>query len=375
MRVKTFRGKNMGAVLSQVKCEMGSEAVILSNQTVRENGEQVCEVMAALDSTTEIPSPRNSEAKPGNGDARNAPCGQANRGGAAPLGDWRNEWMEIKDHLLAFLKPKMELDRLEPRQRLAMEYLEKEGVDACVLLSVYRSIKEQNENAVLPALARLVAVRPLDAESWPQPLQIIAGPHGVGKTTTLLRVALAYKKENPKASVYVVNADGGQGKGRLILRHYAELSGLLYKDIHSKDDVDALAGAAGKDDRIFVDMPGLKAGRELRERLTELGLENREDAALHLALSPSYAPAQIRFFVEKHQSGLAGSIIWTKLDEAISFGSLINTAHYSGLPISALAFGPELKNNMVKATSCALWKLIFKRETPGANRDKTDGIG
>jgi len=375
MRVKTFRGKNMGAVLSQVKSEMGSEAVILSNQTVRENGEQLCEVMAALDSATEAPAPKKAKAKPGNGDARKPACHPAHNGGAAPLGDWRNEWMEIKDHLLAFLKPKMELESLEPRQRLAMEYLEKEGVDACVLLSAYRSIKEQGENAVLPALARIVGVRPLDAESWPQTFQIIAGPHGVGKTTALLRTALAYKRENPKASVYVVNADGGQGKGRLILRHYAELSGLLYRDVHSKDDVEALAEAAGKNDRIFVDMPGLKAGQELRERLAELGLEKRDDAALHLALSPSYAPAQLRFFMEKHQSGLAGSIIWTKLDEAVSFGSLINMAHYSGLPISALAFGPDLKHTMVKATSSALWKLIFKRETPGADRDKTCAIG
>ncbi len=371
MRVKTFRGKSMGEVLGLVKGEMGPDAVILSNQTVSDNGEQVCEVMAALDAPAQ-PKQQASTRVPGNGNGsgRGASCAAGFL--TAEPGDWRREWLEIKDHLVALLKPKMELGVLEPRQRLAMEYLEKEGVEACVLLSVYRSIKEQGETTVLPALSRLVAVRPLDAASWPQPIQIMAGPHGAGKTTALLRAALAHKRAHPRAPVLVVNAGGGQGQGRLILRHYAELSGLIHKELHGPEDIEPLlmsAGAPGGNGRIFVDMPGLKQGETMGERLAALGLSGREDAAAHLVLSPVYAKAQLDAFVDKYQSGLAGSVIWTKLDEACSFGNIINTAHYAGLPVSALAYGPGLKNSMVKASANALWKLIFKRETPGLDRD------
>ncbi len=49
MRVKTFRGESMRAVLAQVRQELGPEAVILGNQTVREDGRSLCEVMAALE--------------------------------------------------------------------------------------------------------------------------------------------------------------------------------------------------------------------------------------------------------------------------------------------------------------------------------------
>ena len=365
MRVKTFRGKDMQAVLGLVKAEMGPEAVILSNQTINESGERQCEIMAALESEAAPTKKRTAPDRAAvsrNGNGRGKSYGPLVDGE-----DWKREWGEIKDHFMALLKPRMELDRLAPRQRLAMEFLEKEGVESSALLAVYRSIKERGEKSVLPALSRMVGVRPLVPDAWPQTFQALAGPHGVGKTTTLLRLALAHKRARPKADVHVVNA-APRGAGRLVLRHYAELSGLIYKEIRSENDFNHLAETMTDEDRAFVDLPALTRDETLEEWLDAHGMGGRADVAVHTLLSPSYGEAQLRRFADRYRPAGAGSIVWTKLDEACSFGGLINMAQHTGLPVSALAFGPELKNCMAPASANAVWRLIFKHEPPESEK-------
>ena len=62
---------------------------------------------------------------------------------------------------------------------------------------------------------------------------------------------------------------------------------------------------------------------------------------------------------------MPGSLVWTKLDEAVSFGSIVNVACAAGLPVSALSFGAELKESLAPATEPLIWRLIFKRQIPG----------
>jgi flagellar biosynthesis protein FlhF len=383
MRVKTFRGENMAAVLAQVRQELGSEAVILGNQTVREDGRCLCEVMAAL----EHPMPAIPEqtaaksngngSKPGNG-ANGSKSGNGANGGksaafpAAPSADWNREWGEIKGHLLALLRPRMDFGSLTPRQRLALEFMEREGVDEASILAIYSSIAERGEGTVIPALSRIVRVKPLTPDVWPRTAHMFIGPSGVGKTTTLLRLALAANRKTP-GRVLVVNADGGRGKGRLLLRHYAELSGLTYAEIDGPEDFRRLLDGATSGKAVFVDTPSLRGEGAMNDWCDAMGLAGRDGLAAHLVMSPLFAPAQARHYLTVNRCEHLASLIWTKLDEACNFGSLVNMAHASSLPVSALAFGPDLSQGMAPATGKAVWKLLFKHQLPGEYSDTDAG--
>jgi flagellar biosynthesis protein FlhF len=367
MRVKTFRGENMAAVLSQVRQELGSEAVILGNQTVREDGRCLCEVMAAL----EQPSEPLPETRPAKADGNGARNGDGSNGGARPAAsttspppDWNREWGEIKGHLLALLRPRIDFSSLSPRQRLALEYLEREGVDEASVLAIYRSIVERGEETVIPALSRLIRVKPLTSEFWPSTAHMLIGPSGVGKTTTLLRLALATKRQSP-GRVLMINADGGRGKGRLLLRHYAELSGLSYAEPDGPADFNRLLDGAASGDAVFVDTPSLRGEGAVDAWCREMGLGGRQGLAAHLVLSPLFAPAQAAHYLAVNRCEHLASLIWTKLDEACNYGSLVNMAHASALPISALTMGPELSQGLAPATGKAVWKLLFKHQLPG----------
>ena len=392
MQVKTYTGKSPADALTRIKAELGDDAVILSNKTVEENGSKHCEIVVGIESYPAVEgSFAESLAQAGRrgrdrvsistaaAARRNAVWGGNGTGARTNRDDYltdaldgsshfSREWRQIKRHFLSLMKSQLDFEALAPRQRVAMEYLEREGVSEIGLAQVYRRLIPDPEQAVLPVLEELVRAKPFGPRTHPEKFHFLAGPHGVGKTSCTLRLGLAAKRENSKTRVCLVSAGNGGGGGRKILRHYAELSGLAFREAVSAEDFQALFAEARSFDLVLIDLPGLERGRTLADWMEERGLAPGRDTALHLVLSPHYAPAQMETFLDQYQGPGAQSLIWTKLDEACTFGELVNTAQLSGLPVSALSYGPGLTDGLAAAEPEALWRLFFKHELPRPGR-------
>ncbi|MBO4300544.1 MAG: flagellar biosynthesis protein FlhF [Desulfovibrio sp.] len=347
MQVKTFTGTSSQEILARIKAEMGPDAVILGNRTYRRNGEVCHEITAGLD---------------------RAAAENSTPGGTPPSGwgEWHKEWMQIKDQLFALMKPAIQLERLTPRQRVALEYLQREGVSDAVAVGLYQRLLAEPGSSVLECLCSMVPVKAWGADNWGQHIHLMTGPFGFGKTTTALRFALQLRRDNPEAHIAFVNADCLRGNGRLVLRHWAELSNFTYMEAPDKNAMDRALQATADADTVFVDVPGLGRGNSMDQWRAHMGLDV-VDAATHLTLSPFFDAMQTEAFLQRYKSQGPGSIVWTKLDEAVSFGSIVNIACASGLPISALSYGAELKESLAPATEPLVWRLVFKRQLPGQN--------
>jgi flagellar biosynthesis protein FlhF len=282
---------------------------------------------------------------------------------------WQEEWSDIKQQLLAIMKPAASLDALSPRQRLAVEFLRREGVEEDALQQLCAGLHRDPSTSILVPLGGLVPICPWNSDNWPQRIQVIAGPFGAGKTTVAVRLALALRKSRPGMRICLLNADAARGNGRLLLRHYCELSDMAYKEASTTPElvVALKQGLREGFDRVIVDLPGLSRGRCLRTLLDDAGLSGPADAgpespAVHLALSPHYM--EIHAVLERYRTAHRSGIVWTKLDEAEHFGRMVNVGAATGLPVSALSFGPGLGNSLAPVKENMLWRLLFKREMP-----------
>ncbi len=464
MHVKTYLGRRTQDILTQIKEELGPDAIILSNRSVRKDGERYYEVTAGVE--RHLPAPdtapaagaSKSTAKAAYATARNdgdfddfllpgaragskSPQkrqgasllgGHGNHGGQGsttglpnlpglgsqgshasagrrksdynadssifdspsvkelasqwvndshildseagnsqnPVGwaQWHKEWSQIKDHLFALMKPSIQMERLSPRQRVALEYLQREGVSDMVVLELYRKLLASPGDSVLQSLSDIVPVQPWGDDIWPQRLHCFAGPYGAGKTTTALRMALQLRNQNPECRIAFINADCLRGNGRLVLRHWAELSDFAYVEAQDNVSMKKALVVHATADKIFVDLPSVSTENTLQELYARLGLRSdmAGSKATHCVLSPSYDGQQLVNFLKRYAPDSAGSIVWGKLDEAINFGSIVNVAASCRLPVSALSYGAELRDTLSVASPSLLWRLIFKRQLPSA---------
>ncbi len=363
MQVKIFTGGSTQEVMAQIKAELGSDAVILDSRNIQENGKKMVRMTAALDRIEPSAAPSPMPA-PGLG------SGSAFMGVSSGQ-QWMQEWHGIKRQMLALMKPAMRLDALEARQRAAMEFLDQAGAGDQALLELYRRIFDKPSASILEPLAELMPVKPWGFNEWPERVHLVAGPFGAGKTTTTVRLALALQKARAGTRICIVNADAERGNGRLLLKHYAGLSDIVYREASSAMEMAGVMGEIATQgfDRVIVDLPGVGRDQHLLDVLAAFALDRMDSVrmAAHLVFSPYYSTEMQARLLNRYRTGLPSSIIWSKLDECGQFGPMLNMAVASGLPISCFSFGPGLLNSLVPAKQPALWRLLFKHELPTAN--------
>jgi flagellar biosynthesis protein FlhF len=139
-------------------------------------------------------------------------------------------------------------------------------------------------------------------------------------------------------------------------------------DVRSADDWRTLLRESQQFEKIFIDLPGLSREKNLEDWFTAKGFEMPEDAAVHLVLSPHYSSTCLQRFAKHFHVPSLASVVWTKLDEAESYGSMINLGYVTNLPVSALCYGPSLSACLAAAENQLLWKMIFTHRLPDKRR-------
>ncbi len=348
MQVKTFIGQNTKQALDKVKAELGLEAVILSSRERVENGQRIVEVTAGTD--------KENDPKVSN---QSSPVGWS---------EWHREWDRLKGHIYTLMQPALQWELLNPHQRVALEYLQKEGVEQEVIVEFYNALLKANkqnakQKAMLAVMAGFVPVKAFNLANYPQKIHIMAGPYGSGKTSVALRLAMQRKAERQNISIGFINTDSMRGNGRLVLRHWADLSGFPYFEAPDANAMKAALKACKDLHCIFIDMEGLTKNENLEDKIKELGLSDFQ-AVVHLILSPHYN--NLKEILNRYKNNFPSSLIWTKVDEVNHYAELINVAVRTKLPISALSFGSALQGTLLPAEEAQVWKLILKHQLPSA---------
>jgi flagellar biosynthesis protein FlhF len=217
--------------------------------------------------------------------------------------------------------------------------------------------------SVLDALASLLPVSPAvdtapaRAEGRPRVIAVV-GPTGVGKTTTVAKIA-ADCRVRLGLRVGIVAADAYRVGAVDQLHAYAQILGAPMRAADSPSAVRSAMLDLAWCDVVLVDT----AGRSHRDspRIAEIGavLQAARPDDTHLVLSGASAARTLSEAAVAFHHARPTRIVLSKLDECESLGALVQAVRDSGCPVSWFTTGQDVPDDIERADAAAFARRIM----------------
>lgn len=186
----------------------------------------------------------------------------------------------------------------------------------------------------------------------------LIGPTGVGKTTTIAKLAATFKLKHNKR-VGLITTDTYRIAAVDQLRTYANIIGIPLKVSLTPEEIAAACHSFRNFDVILIDTAGRSPNDKTKIDEIQKFLQAAKPHETHLVLASTYSENMMLKTADKFASVQPDRIIFTKLDEAVSFGVLVNVIRRIGTQISFITTGQEVPDHIEPGSSDRLAKLAI----------------
>ena len=357
MRIKKFTASNYSIALSEVKRELGEDALILSTRSIKpptpmagRKGATHVEITAAVEYASPVITPQVSDmqeikALPETGDA---------------------ELKSLIFNLLSRTDQARSLG-LQSHQIDTYTHLIDNGLDKKLASKILQKTLKQNpqhsddfdQELVMNLMKKVIPCKgEIDLNGFGPKMVAFVGPTGVGKTTTIAKIAAEYALRRGQ-KVALVSLDTYRLGAIDQLRIYGEIMEVSFEVAGGKEDLRRIVASHSDKDLILIDTTGRShQDKDYSGQLKEI-FDAVGGVEIHLVLSVT---AQEKLFTATyHQFSPIGvdRVLFTKLDEGLSFGSLFNFSVRNRLPISYFTSGQRVPEDLEVARPDRVISLIF----------------
>jgi len=386
MKIKKYVAKDYQTALKQAKEEMGRDAIILQSRQVKRGGlfsflyPPKVEITVAVDNTLQVHTDRLRKNPPSPPEAvKPAPpaANQVNTVVASRDEELLNELQNMKGLIEEIKSSMYELELIGglPEQLQALyEILVNNHVDREIALAIVSNLSSRISEGGLNGYSQARDLCILALEEYfceVQPIEVapdkkgtvvfIVGPTGVGKTTTIAKLAANMAFIEGK-EVALVTLDTYRVSAAEQLRTFAEIIGIPISVVFDTTDLgNAIEEFKGKD-LIFVDTAGRSPNNQ--EQIEELrgyiDIACPDETILVLSVTTN-SNDLLHIYQQFEKVGI-DKVIFTKLDETYHYGTILNTIYEIKKPIAYFTTGQNVPDDIEVPDSNKMAHLLLRRD-------------
>jgi flagellar biosynthesis protein FlhF len=185
----------------------------------------------------------------------------------------------------------------------------------------------------------------------------LIGPTGVGKTTTIAKLAANLKLREQK-KVGLITIDTFRIAAIDQLRKYADLIGIVLTVVNNPEEMRAAVDSMSDCEYVLIDTAGRSPTDALK--LNELGrfLEACRPDEVHLVLSTTSGQRSAELAMERFGGVRVDKVIFTKVDEAAQLGMLLSVVRKLNKGLSYVTTGQDVPDDIEVGQARRIAKLI-----------------
>lgn len=350
MKIKKIRARNFKEALALVKKEFGENALILSSED-RKDGKFYVEVTAAIDQDIEIID--NSAAPPPGPDAL-----------PDHVIEMKSEIQNLRENIEAMRNSGFEFNLVGEKKKMFHFLKEKSIKDEYALKIIERANAIEDIRSVVHedldtsgAADASFDMKGLSDKNGRKIIMLI-GPTGVGKTTTIAKLASMAIRERSK--VALVSFDTFKIGAAEQIRIYSRMIGIPLDIVSDRDSFIQSIQRFSDRDLILVDTSGHNPkNRECVNELKSIH-ETGIPVEMQLLLSTSSDGDFLMDTYNYYKEIPISSMAFTKTDEAVRMGSIYNLCRLYEKPVHYVTTGQKVPGNIEFVDSERLTNLILK---------------
>lgn len=372
MRVKTYRAPTLAEALAEVKADMGRDAVIIQTRRLRQGGflgmlaTEIFEVTAAVDPAS-LPQPRVAAPvyeKPGKAqDTEDARLLAVH----LELAGMRKTLETALSSIQAQGAPQPAAEAKAGREELLGAWARANDVEPAAAAALVRRVGTQKADSleqyyprlhdyILPFFqkAEAITIRPGTCRAV-----ALVGPTGVGKTTTLAKLAANFALRE-KARVALITADTYRIAAVEQLKVYADLIGVPLEVVYSPQELKAALQRHNDKQLVFIDTAGRSPANQPQMAELESLMSVDPNIEKQLVLSATTKFTECLDAARRFQDSNPQKYLFTKIDEACNLGTVFSLLHHVPRPLSYITTGQNVPDDIEFAEPERLTALMLR---------------